>query len=264
MKLRDPNIETERDAFYHGRGGAPFAVDRGRLAMKWLPRGQRLLDIGCGTGNHFRHLAAKSARATGVDLDRHALSLARRQVEGPSVSLLQCDARRLPFADASFDVVTTLDVIEHIAERQDVVAEIGRVLRPGGSWIVTVPYKGHVRWMSPENLAVDFPRAYRLLTAVGRTQFWIQFYQPGKPRHEHFRISELSELASPTFELVRYARRGSVVYGLAYLAASLPPPGCGAIFNALCFAIMALDYQVPYGPFSYNLAIEFRKRTVFG
>lgn len=264
MKSGGPMVNSDQGAGYSSWGGVPIAVDRGRLAMKWLPRGQRLLDIGCRTGNHFRNLAAKSDLAIGIDIDRNALSLARRQHQGVSDGFLQGDARRLPFVDASFDVVTTLDVIEHVAERHDVVAEISRVLRPGGSWIVTVPYKGLVRWASPENLAADFPRAYRFLTATCQTQFWIRSFGPGKPRHEHFGISELSELASPAFELVRYTRRGSAVYGLAYMAACFPPTGCGALWHAICFGTMALDYELPYGPFSYNLAVEFRRLAVSG
>jgi hypothetical protein len=57
----------------------------------------------------------------------------------------------------------------------------------------------------------------------------------------------------------RSARRGSLVYALCYLALCFPPRLFSRAWTTACFAAMAADYQVSYGPFAYNLAMQFRK-----
>jgi SAM-dependent methyltransferase len=96
----------------------------------------RILDAGCGTGNNLRHLA-RHGRAVGVDLSDEALRFCRtRGVAAAKASLLS-----LPFPDASFDCVTSFDVLYHqwIADDRAAVAELARVLRPGGVILVRVP-----------------------------------------------------------------------------------------------------------------------------
>ncbi len=254
------DIAERKRAFYDRMRPAPIPIDRGRLARRWSPRDGRLLDIGCGPGNHLHHLAPNANTAIGVDVDLPTLEIARRRIEAPNVSLLRYDGTRLPFAANAFDVVTTLDVLEHVSNRPALVGEIARVLRPGGSWIVSVPHRGALRWLSPENLARDFPRCYRMLTRISCPQFWVCAQEASAQRHGHFTASELSALAESQFTLARVARRGGPAYAVAYLAASFPPPGCGKYWASACFAAMAVDYEFPYGPLAYNLAIEFRRR----
>lgn len=254
-------IAERKLAFYDHLRPTPVPIDRGRLARRWSPRAGRLLDIGCGPGNHLRHLAPNADTAIGVDVDLPILAIARRRIETPNVSLLRYDGTNLPFAASAFDVVTTLDVLEHVSDRRALVGEIARVLRPGGSWIVSVPHRGALRWLSPENLARDFPRCYRMLSRILCPQFWVCAQGASAQRHEHFTASELSALAASQFTLARVARRGGPAYAVAYLAASFPPPGGGKYWTSACFAAMAVDYEMPYGPLAYNLAIEFRRRA---
>lgn len=96
----------------------------------------RLLDAGCGTGNNLLHFGV-GWRAVGVDLSDQALRFCHsRGVAVAGASLLQ-----LPFRDGVFDCVTSFDVLYHrwIADDGAAVAELARVLRPGGSLLVRVP-----------------------------------------------------------------------------------------------------------------------------
>ena len=97
--------------------------------------GQCLLDIGCGTGAMLDMLAPFGA-VVGADFAPQALEFCRTRGDYP---LTRADVRRLPFAEASFDAVTAMDVIEHIDDDKAASAEIFRVLRPGGRLFVTVP-----------------------------------------------------------------------------------------------------------------------------
>lgn len=103
-----------------------------------LPRRRPLdvLDAGCGTGGTTR-LLARWGRVTGLDYTSLALDLAGRR----GLRLVQGSVASLPFADGSFDLVTSFDVLYHLGVRDDVRAlrEFHRVLRPGGILLVRVP-----------------------------------------------------------------------------------------------------------------------------
>lgn len=111
----------------------------------WLPeaaefsehRGKRVLEIGCGTGCDLLQFAKHGAIATGVDITPGHLKLARRRL-GNLATVVEADARKLPFPNGSFDYVYSHGVLHHSDEPRRVVEEIFRVLRPGGRFNVHV------------------------------------------------------------------------------------------------------------------------------
>jgi SAM-dependent methyltransferase len=131
--------------------GGPLA---GRLASlsaavsRFARAGDRVLDLGCGTGDLARALAAAGFRVAGCDIAGQMLARAARQREGCAGWVrLAPGWRRLPFASASFDVVVAASVLEYVAEPAVVLRECARVLRPGGVVLYTVPDLRHpVRW----------------------------------------------------------------------------------------------------------------------
>jgi SAM-dependent methyltransferase len=112
-----------------------------------------ILDFGCGTGTMLGHLA-RFGDPGGVDIDESAIDFchqrgvdaARRIEPGP-----------LPYADASFDLVTALDVIEHIEDDRATLAELDRVLRPGGHLLVAVPAMPFL-WGPQDEISQHFRR----------------------------------------------------------------------------------------------------------
>lgn len=117
-------------------------------------RDLRILDIGCGAGANALELSAFGA-VTASDRSLDALAYVRsRGVE----RVVAAEAPRLPFADASFDLVTAYDVIEHVEDDRGFVRELARVLAPGGTLAVHVPawpslWSGH-------DVALDHKRRY--------------------------------------------------------------------------------------------------------
>jgi SAM-dependent methyltransferase len=94
-----------------------------------------LLDIGCGAGNMIHHLS-RYGTVKGVEMDPRPVAIAHQR--GYDVD--QGDATQgLAYGDASFDVVTALDVIEHNEDDDAILREMVRVLKPGGHAVVTVP-----------------------------------------------------------------------------------------------------------------------------
>ena len=135
--------------------------------------GDRVLDLGCGTGELAGSLAQAGIRAAGCDISQQMLRLAARDPgrRAGSVQWVQLEPgwRRLPFASAAFDAVVAASVLEYVAEPAAVLRECARVLRPGGVVVCTVPDLRHpVRWA--EWLARGLARAP--VSPVGGSLRW--------------------------------------------------------------------------------------------
>lgn len=106
--------------------------------------GERFLDVGCGTGGSVRALATRFpdvARAVGIDKSETMIAEARARTPaaGAAVEFQVADAHALPFPDDSFDGAFSLRVFEIIGEPRRALAEMARVLRPGGRVVVNGP-----------------------------------------------------------------------------------------------------------------------------
>lgn len=135
---------------------------RGRYA--WAAQfaaGRATLDAGCGTGYGLEILArAGAAEAVGVDIDRGAVAAAQRRAERSGATAVQGDLQALDFPDDSFDLVVCFETIEHLAAPEQALAELRRVVRPGGTVIVSSPNPAvypsgnehHLNELRPEDL----------------------------------------------------------------------------------------------------------------
>jgi SAM-dependent methyltransferase len=121
-----------------------FRHFRGRLSPDELA-GQRLLDVGCGYGGRTVYYGECGATVHGIEIYdetvRRCEALARRK--GSDATFSMAFAEELPFDDGSFDVVLSYDVLEHVDDPARAIAEMTRVLRPGGTFLAVFPtYKG--------------------------------------------------------------------------------------------------------------------------
>ena len=105
-------------------------------AMRPLQPGGDILEIGCGNGAGARLILEYfSPRVLRVlDLDPAMLRLARKRLAGTPAVVMEGDAQRLPFADASFDAVFNFGIIHHLEDWELGVSEVARVMRPGGAF----------------------------------------------------------------------------------------------------------------------------------
>jgi len=143
-------------------------VDYRRLE---LAPGHRVLDLGCGSGRHAFGALRRGADVLACDLGRPELAEVRDIVAamgdageipaGAFATAVGADARRLPFADGGFDRIIAAEVLEHIDDDGAALAELARVLRPGGVLAVTVP-----SWL-PEKLCWLLSEEYHAPAVVG-------------------------------------------------------------------------------------------------
>ena len=157
-----------------------LTVDYAKLGVR---PGERLLDLGCGGGRHAFQALRLGAKVVALDAGADEVNQVRNTLaamadvgeidDGDEAGAVQGDALRLPFADGAFDRVIAAEVLEHIPADTDAMAELARVLRPGGTMAVTVPRFGPelVNW-ALSNQYHDVPgghvRIYRRSLLVER------------------------------------------------------------------------------------------------
>ena len=161
------------------RGRRRVIEDRWRvfdgMLREWRARRQyaglvRLLDAGCGDGINLAGLSRQSASASSlrlVGVDYNPVRLARARVAGGAAPLQQASLYELPFRDAAFDAVLCNHVLEHVPELPRALAELVRVLRPGGLLIVGVPNEGCLMGRA---------RNRYVQPAIGRTTDHVHFF----------------------------------------------------------------------------------------
>lgn len=178
----DPAALADRmDALWNGVTANPFARDPlRRYAYAWEElaglHGPHL-DVGCGSGQFLATLARTTDRpCTGVDV--HPGYVQEARAAHPELEIRhQGRGEPLPFADDLFTSVSLLDVLEHCADEDYLLAEIRRVLRPDGRLVLTVPGQHIFSILDPDNAKFRLPRVHR---AVYTRRFGADVY------HERF------------------------------------------------------------------------------
>lgn len=201
---------AEKGAYHWGPTVLRAPLRRGlRLAARYdlavrflreagVVRGARGLDIGCGDGVLLHQLHGAGYDALGVDLEPEGLRQARRMLldRGEAAPLFAASAYRLPLATGSMAFVTSVEVIEHLENVAGYLAEVARVLAPGGVAVFTTPQRlpgqdaatvrdpYHVHeYVAPE-LAAALRGVFPDVAVYGAYPAWLdQLYQgPGWPR----------------------------------------------------------------------------------
>ena len=169
FKAFAPDLALENEGFREAYFGALADLEAGNFWFRarnelivwalqtYFPGPRTFLEIGCGTGFVLGgiHAADPSIELSGSEIFSAGLRFAAARV--PLAQFWQMDARHIPFRE-QFDVVGAFDVLEHIEDDESVIAEVGRALRPGGGFLVSVPQ--HPSLWSPQDVHAHHVRRY--------------------------------------------------------------------------------------------------------
>lgn len=162
---------------------------------RYFPRAESFLEIGCGTGFVLSGIQKALPRLslTGSEAFSAGLSLAAQRL--PGVELFQMDARRIPFRE-EFDVVGAFDVLEHIKEDSEVLAQMHQATRKAGGIIVTVPH--HPFLWSPVDDYARHVRRYKSRELTDRVR---------RAGFDIIRVTSFMSLLLPLLVLSRLRQR---------------------------------------------------------
>ena len=184
--------------------------------------GQRWLDAGCGTGTLSRLLAARGCDVTGVDASSEMIAAARGRSDGPLAGKLKFQQiptiANLPFADRSFDGVLCASVLEYVPDLAQCLAQIHRVLRPGGLLLVSTPNRGSL-----------LRQGYKLAHAASSRV-------SSRPLFRYLAFSKFDTTPAVMQGLLR--QQGLTMLGASFAGSPLPPaldrrPAVGTLINIL-------------------------------
>jgi SAM-dependent methyltransferase len=158
--------------------------------------GGTIVDLGCSSGYLLEDLRSGHPLALLIGVDLVASGLRKAHLRVPSARLLQADVCALPLAASSVDVVVSANLLEHVPDDRRALAEIRRVLRPGGTAVIVVPAG---------------PRTYDYYDRfLGHERRYARGELGGKARETGFEVIEDLHLASllyPAFWLVKQRNR---------------------------------------------------------
>lgn len=143
------------DAYGRNRKLHPLVLER-LIALGALNAESRVLEIGCGTGNYVRAIAAETGAAcTGVDPSREMLRIARERADHPEsgqvpLTFTEGSAEAMPLSDQAFDLAFSVDVIHHVQRRNQAARELYRVLKPGGFGVIVTESEDDIRHRTPQ------------------------------------------------------------------------------------------------------------------
>jgi ubiquinone/menaquinone biosynthesis C-methylase UbiE len=182
----------EYDSLHYGDGRSFMTERLDKMveavdALK-LPPGTRVLEGGCGPGHLLAALVAAGFHVCGVDSSPQMLAISSRRIadlgEGRVARLAVADLLQLPFPDDSFDLVCTAGVVEYLEDDAKPLAELSRVLRPGGYLLYPITNA----WspvLYADSVVEAVKRRPRFLSAFNR--WWTRLGRPAvRPRH--FRV----------------------------------------------------------------------------
>jgi SAM-dependent methyltransferase len=172
-------LEKDRftSSFTYGRAKLDRMIDD---LFGSLPPGAKILDVGCGTGEHLKRARTHGLSATGLEPAPSMIEIARRNV--PDARIEQGVATELPFGDGEFDAIIQVEVLRYL-HRDDIrkaLREAHRVLRPGGTLLVTLVN----RWALDGFYLRQRSRQLLKRRAFDEVNPFCEFFSPGQAERE--------------------------------------------------------------------------------
>lgn len=238
-------------------------IDRYQQVHDWVPEGTPcLLDVGCGNALFTQWLRQRAEVVYGVD---HNQRNCRRGIaEYPDLKLAASAAEALPFPNETFDCVVCSDTIEHTDDDQQSVDELLRVLKPGGTLVLTVPQGGLFGWLDGENLVNGFFEGVKRLRIPKLKGGHVLSSFTFRP-HRHYPEAELRAMLGDRAEIQQVAQRGLFLYPFLYLLEKILESFFGRdLVNAdyrTLRLLRAWDYHCSYGALAFNLGVLATKRS---
>lgn len=230
----------------------------------------KILDYGSGTGGFLGELNTNNSYKTGYDVDLHKIKVSQHRY--PNIKFVKGRiGAPLPFKDSSFNIVTMFHVLEHVDSETEAVAEVARVLKKKGLFLLASPYDGLFSWADVANLRYRFPFFHRLAIEMflGRSVYEKRFIDRkridmfgdctvNRDCHKHYTQNDLENLLKEQFTLQRIYKF-SFFYPFLLIPYNIINYLFKPKFNSVLWFIH-FDNLINAGDLSYNFFLIAKKR----
>jgi SAM-dependent methyltransferase len=237
---------------------------KARLFDRWMPEGvQTVLDVGCAYSPMLHLLGRKARQAYGVEYDFEKLREAGRRY--PEHRYVCGSGEALPLESESMDVVTFIEVLEHVDRERRFLEEVHRVLRPGGHIILSVPNKGLAEPLDMDNLV--FSPALKAGKRLGLFRHVSDYHLR---HHRHYSVQDLRRLFDGLFRINDVYYGGLVVNQIGFLLYKSGTIGLRLLgvgedaplmkrMGGWMNVVSNWDFEHTYGPRSDKLAVRAQR-----
>lgn len=219
----DYTIVTELPGGRASREQISRLYHRYRTAVPYT-EGKDVLEVGCGAGQGLGYLAPRARRVIGGDYTEANLRQARRHYNG-TVGLVRFDAHRLPFPQASFDLVILFEAIYYLAKPEEFLEETRRVLRDGGTLLISTV---NCNWadFNPSPFSVRYFSAPELAASLRGQDFEVELYGAYRASPETVRDKAVSVLkrSAMTLGLMPRTMKGKELFKRVFFGKLEPLP----------------------------------------
>jgi SAM-dependent methyltransferase len=234
-------------AAYHGPEGDTFALDElNPVVARFLPERGAVLEVGCGYGRNLFAVASlgKARLVVGSDVERSELARARERVaalpttQRATAHVVQQEPFRLPFPDGAFDFLILWQVLEHVfgnPQKQALLSECVRVLKPGGHILVETPNQ----WFPFDHHDNKLPLVHWLLPMKGRE--WATHLVRGEKYHpsEYLTLPQCAAMIRRARGVTSLRKVTSVYFAGSYAEAWRGLAGPQAMLKRVLFVVLA-------------------------
>lgn len=171
-----------------------------------------MLDFGCGEGLFLSKIKNNSIQLFGCDPNKKQIKNNRSLYKGIDFKIIEVKSA-LPYKNNYFDVITISEVLEHVEDERGVIKELRRVIKKGGSLILSVPNKGLLSFLDKGNLKFRFPRLHKFFYVLlyGKKNYSVMFDTRGDlygdvtmrdgAYHKHYTLSDINSFLTPYFTI---------------------------------------------------------------
>jgi 2-polyprenyl-3-methyl-5-hydroxy-6-metoxy-1,4-benzoquinol methylase len=250
-------------------------ANRIKLSYKWMDKEiDKLLDGGCSYAYGTRFLAQKSKETYGIDINEIHIKVAGLRYKNINfrVGILE----DTDFENEYFDFIILNDVLEHTNDKINTLNEMYRILRPEGAIIISTPHKGLFAIFDPYNygyylrkiLPGLYKGLYKIIRLIKEGHFPKEFNPEHQQKHYHYSLQNLRKMLDSTefkgnYKIEKKFRSGLFMEVLvmnleSFLNIFLKQRISQILLKPLSF-LAEIDYWIPYGILSYNIALKIRK-----
>lgn len=209
-------------------------LHRYALAMEYIAH-KKVLDLACGEGYGSALMTSKALHVTGIDIDDATIAMASQKYKQGNLSFIKGTTVNIPAPAGEFDVVISFETLEHVGEHEKMLAEITRVLKPGGLLIISTPDKSnytdkpnrvnpfHVKELTKDDFAALLKGHfvnYRML----QQDIAFSSVITGDEAQD-------LDIYNGNFNEIKKAANGNHLYNIAFASDSPLPPVKNSLFN---------------------------------